>query len=838
MLNYMPKLNQKGVVHLLVPILLLLGLVATLYIVTQGSPLKLFSKATLEDKIEFKSLPSDSTTLPTNSNGIPKLQVYVPEAYAGVGNTAPYVWVEVTSKNPSQSGNTGAGNPVLGVNTNNFGKAVNIPNGENYITVSKPKNLSPQRPMTIESWVFLPKNIINYTPLIIKDGGTLIAPSNQKIDGYSMFNLTFSNGYTNNQFTKQFITALVDSNLKLEADASYNLTESSLNTWHHLATVYDGKSISFYIDGNKVQSKNLVQNKTVNGYFDNDDYPLYFGDKNNAKGFMLDEVRISQGVRYTDNFTPSSQPFTPDSSTLALWHFDGDLKDASSNGNDGVATGQISFVDFVTSSPTINPTPTSQPTPTATPIPTSTPTTPPTPTPTPAQIYTTHFQIAESLVDLDKAPLIPYTPATKAFGYTFKDKAHGVKSLLVKFTDSEGPKHQVDTKYSQIEIVYAAASSPSPSPTSVPTLTPTPISYTPPSPRTSNTVTDNGKAFKGNVSFKARIDPNNSGVTLTRRLDYWVGNQIGEVSIDGNLVGRWSTPGSDRQNRWRDVDFSIPQSFTQGKSQINVKIKYISSYIDWNEFYYWIKSNLTSGSIVTDDIDVGNAYSELSHNYIINYQSWSGSLTATYPAGNQPTPTPINSSSPITSPTPTLAPTPKPSVLPIASSYKRVFKTDHYYTGNMGGLIGADNLCRQSANNANLGGTWKAWLSDSKTSASNRISHSTVPYKRLDGKTLADNWNDLTDGNIQNPISITEYGVYSQDAPVWTNTLPNGNIKNTNSTYSCNDWTSSRGCSFFGGRQYCTESSSQGNDGSTGSEWTDRTSIACSYSDSIYCFEQ
>lgn len=45
MFKLMPKLNQKGVVHLFVPIILLLGLVAGVYLITSGNPLKLFSKA-------------------------------------------------------------------------------------------------------------------------------------------------------------------------------------------------------------------------------------------------------------------------------------------------------------------------------------------------------------------------------------------------------------------------------------------------------------------------------------------------------------------------------------------------------------------------------------------------------------------------------------------------------------------------------------------------------------------------------------------------------------------------------------------------------------------------
>lgn len=49
-------------------------------------------------------------------------------------------------------------------------------------------------------------------------------------------------------------------------------------------------------------------------------YPFFFG--------WIDELRISKGVRYTQNFRPPAGPFTSDADTLALYHFDegvGDL---------------------------------------------------------------------------------------------------------------------------------------------------------------------------------------------------------------------------------------------------------------------------------------------------------------------------------------------------------------------------------------------------------------------------------------------------------------------------------------------------------------------------------
>lgn len=49
----MPHLNQKGVAHLLLPVVLILGIIAGVYLVTSGNPLKLFSKATDQSVVFF-----------------------------------------------------------------------------------------------------------------------------------------------------------------------------------------------------------------------------------------------------------------------------------------------------------------------------------------------------------------------------------------------------------------------------------------------------------------------------------------------------------------------------------------------------------------------------------------------------------------------------------------------------------------------------------------------------------------------------------------------------------------------------------------------------------------
>jgi len=144
-------------------------------------------------------------------------------------------------------------------------------------------------------------------------------------------------------------------------------------------------------------------------------------------------------------------------------------------------------------------------------------------------------------------------------------------------------------------------------------------------------VTDDGRAHKGYSQFVMAVDPQNSGVTLVRRLDYGVGNQVANVFVDGTLVGQWSNPGSDGAYHWRDSGFAIPAAFTTNKSHLTIKVSFVSSDNDWNELYYWIYSPVGGRTNLTDSLDVGNAASESSHQYVIDTPTWQGSRTFEYP---------------------------------------------------------------------------------------------------------------------------------------------------------------------------------------------------------------
>lgn len=110
--------------------------------------------------------------------------------------------------------------------------------------------------------------------------------------------------------------------------------------------------------------------------------------------------------------------------------------------------------------------------------------------------------------------------------------------------------------------------------------------------------TDDGKASNGSSKFIVAIDRNNKGVKLRKRINRnGNGVQTAEVYIDGKKVERpWHiviqslSTGKGPVDGWYDSDFEIPASLTQGKSSINVEIKFVASpqKNEINEFYYWI----------------------------------------------------------------------------------------------------------------------------------------------------------------------------------------------------------------------------------------------------------
>ena len=169
---------------------------------------------------------------------------------------------------------------------------------------------------------------------------------------------------------------------------------------------------------------------------------------------------------------------------------------------------------------------------------------------------------------------------------------------------------------------------------------------------------------------------------------------------------------------------------------------------------------------------------------------------------------------------------------------KVVFVTSELYTGNLGGLAGADMKCQTLAQAAGLSGTFMAWLSDSTDSPATRFIQSQDAYRLVDGTLVASDWADLTDGSLGAAINVTETGAAvpagtttcggGGNNTAWTNTTATGTA--SVGTSHCNDWSDS-----------AATQARWGNADATASAWTSYCSgggAVCVWESPLYCFEQ
>lgn len=191
---------------------------------------------------------------------------------------------------------------------------------------------SPNRPFTVECWL-LPDSPEGKDAYVYSWHGQAVAQ-----DG-------------------RFLTGFMQS-----AGRSYYRTvryyDETSNQLRHIAFVYDGSNFAIYLDGVASDQPRGVTTQRGTEWNEDDrlallpDYPsspLLLGHSLDREGRpwrffagVIDEVRVSDGIRYTADFTPSRR-FDPDERTIALFHMDegeGDVfRDASGNGHDGAIVG-------------------------------------------------------------------------------------------------------------------------------------------------------------------------------------------------------------------------------------------------------------------------------------------------------------------------------------------------------------------------------------------------------------------------------------------------------------------------------------------------------------------
>jgi hypothetical protein len=120
-----------------------------------------------------------------------------------------------------------------------------------------------------------------------------------------------------------------------------------IGVWTHLAGVYDGQSVALYLDGKQVAGI------PASGPRQRNPLPLYLGADPDQHGRpsrafagSLDEVRLSKGAVYGEDFTPARR-LEPADNTVLLYHADrwvaGMLPDHSASRAHGEAVGKVTL---------------------------------------------------------------------------------------------------------------------------------------------------------------------------------------------------------------------------------------------------------------------------------------------------------------------------------------------------------------------------------------------------------------------------------------------------------------------------------------------------------------
>jgi hypothetical protein len=153
----------------------------------------------------------------------------------------------------------------------------------------------PSGPWTIECWLY---------PITVGGYNTLLTGFDSAGNRYFVVQY---DGNTGNQL-----------NAGLPGPGTINnVGTTPVGTWSHFALVFTGSQYIMFANGSNVGSLNTstLTSPQMWTYF-------YLGSPSEKWNGYIDEFRISNIARYTSSFTVPSSPFTKDSNTLVLNHFE------------------------------------------------------------------------------------------------------------------------------------------------------------------------------------------------------------------------------------------------------------------------------------------------------------------------------------------------------------------------------------------------------------------------------------------------------------------------------------------------------------------------------------
>ncbi len=119
-----------------------------------------------------------------------------------------------------------------------------------------------------------------------------------------------------------------------------------------------------------------------------------------------------------------------------------------------------------------------------------------------------------------------------------------------------------------------------------------------------------------------------------------------------------------------------------------------------------------------------------------------------------------------------------------------MFTTSGVFNGNLGGLAGADAICKSTAAQKNLPGNYRAFLSDRATAAPSRFVGFSG-WVRVDNQPVMNSITEFGGGTLVNPPSLDEAGIDLSNSPgAWTGTFADGTFGGScNANNTVPDWT-------------------------------------------------
>jgi len=185
----------------------------------------------------------------------------------------------------------------------------------NYITVPYDLSLNSFSKITLETYLYL-NAYANYIYIFARE------------EAHPYF-LRFKTYYSPSDYLLQFLIK--------EGGVSKGGTfdfaqEIQLQTWYHLVAQGNGSKLQMFLGGIKSATE-----YDYDGIIDGSITDLYLGRYSSYYlDGRLDETRISDTDRYSENFTPPTRKYSPDANTMALYHLDNNYLDSSGNGNHGI----------------------------------------------------------------------------------------------------------------------------------------------------------------------------------------------------------------------------------------------------------------------------------------------------------------------------------------------------------------------------------------------------------------------------------------------------------------------------------------------------------------------